>query len=354
MKRKTALITGVTGQDGSYLAELLLAMGYEVHGVVRRSSSFNTSRLRNLLSSTGGREDQYISRFQLHYGDITDAQSIASLIHTIRPTECYNLAGQSHVKISFEMPSYTGEATGLATTSILEAIRQHSPETRFYQASSSEMFGSSPAPQSEETIFHPRSPYGAAKLYSHWITVNYREAYGLHATSGILFNHESPRRGMNFVTRKIAKAAVEISMGVRDRLPLGNLDAQRDWGYAPEYVGGMWAMLNQESPEDYVLATGKAATVQQFADACFGELSLDASDYVEFDSSQIRPAEVDSLIGVSTRARTRLGWEPTIDVSQLANLMIKAEIDAFQTKGQSIDRPSSWGLSELEGLLTMH
>lgn len=345
-----ALITGVTGQDGSYLAELLLALGYEVHGVVRRSSTFNTSRLRNLLLS-GDRGDVYVPNFHLHYGDVTDPLSVANLIQKIKPDEVYNLAAQSHVRVSFEVPRYTGEATGLSATVILEALKQFSPSTRYYQASSSEMFGGTPPPQDESTPFYPRSPYGAAKLYAHWMTVNYREAHGLFACSGILFNHESPRRGENFVTKKIAKGAVEILKRNRESLPLGNLEAERDWGYAPEYVGGIWAMMNADEPRDLVLATGQMSSVKQFAELCFDYLSLKADDYIIFDEKQIRPAEVDSLMGDPGQANTVLNWKPNVLVEKLAEIMVEEELRKFELGSKVVDNPLSWGIQELNDKL---
>ena len=347
---KTALITGVTGQDGSYLAELLILLGYQVHGIVRRSSSFNTARLKNLRRK-GDREEVYLPNFFLHYGDITDSLSISNLIQSIKPDEVYNLAAQSHVRVSFEVPSYTGEATGLSSTAILEAIKQHSPDSRYYQASSSEMFGGTPPPQRESTPFYPRSPYGAAKLYAHWMTVNYREAHGLFACSGILFNHESPRRGENFVTKKIAKAAVEIYKGSREHLPLGNLLAERDWGYAPEYVGGIWAMLNSDLPRDLVLATGQVSSVMDFADYCFEFLSLKSDDYIIFDEKQIRPTEVDSLIGDAGKAQTLLDWRPTIFAKRLAAIMVEEELRKIESTSSTIDTPLAWGVEALNDRL---
>jgi len=316
--RKVALLTGITGQDGSYLAELLLGKGYEVHGIKRRSSSFNTSRIDPIY------QDPHEShrRLFLHFGDLTDSLSLVNLLRDIQPDEVYNLGAQSHVGVSFEVPAYTGDATGLSTVRLLEAIRAAGIETRFYQASSSEMFGSTPPPQNEESKFHPRSPYGCAKVYSYWLTVNYREAYGMHTSNGILFNHESPRRGETFVTRKITRAAVRIAAGLQSELFLGNLDAVRDWGYAPEYVEAMWLMLQQPAGGDFVIATGQAATVREFCSAAFSSLDLDWQEYVRVDPRYTRPAEVDALIGNAERAAEVLGWTPRTYWRELARLMV--------------------------------
>lgn len=317
---KKALITGVTGQDGSYLADLLLEKGYEVHGLVRRASTMNRSRIDHIDSPD----------FHLHYGDLTDNSSIFRLLHSIRPDEVYNLAAQSHVRVSFDVPEYTTDVTATGTTRLLEAIRDVglTKDIRFYQASSSEMFGKvQEIPQTETTPFYPRSPYACAKVYSHWLTVNYRESYGMYACSGILFNHESPRRGANFVTRKISLAAARIKNGLQDKLMLGNLDAQRDWGYAKEYVEGMWLMLQQDEPDDYVLATNQTNSVREWLDACFEAVDLDWNDYVEFDPRFMRPAEVDLLIGDPAKAKEKLGWEPATKMKGLAKLMTEADCD---------------------------
>jgi len=315
---KRALITGITGQDGSYLAELLLGKGYDVHGLVRRASTLNRGRIDHL---------QRNDNLTLHYGDLTDGVSLVNLIHAIEPHEVYNLGAQSHVKVSFEMPEYTASTDAVGTLRLLEAIRAAGMDCRFYQASTSEMFGATPPPQKEDTAFYPRSPYGAAKLYSHWVTVNYREAYDLYAVSGILFNHESPRRGESFVTRKITLGVAAIKHGVTDRLELGNLDAVRDWGYAPEYVEGMWRMLQQDEPTDYVLATGVGFTVRQFCEAAFAHAGLDWQDHVSYDKQYERPTEVDALIGDASKAREVLGWEAQTKADRLAQIMVDADID---------------------------
>lgn len=318
---KTALITGITGQDGSYLAELLLAKGYTVHGVVRRSSSFNTARLDDVFQDP--HEEQ--RRLFLHYGDLHDGVGLVTLLHRVRPDEVYNLGAMSHVKVSFEMPEYTGSVTGLGTIRLLEAIRTAGLGCRFYQASTSEMFGASPPPQHEGTPFHPRSPYGAAKAYAHWVSVNYREAYGVFAVSGILFNHESPRRGETFVTRKITRAVARIQAGLQSELYLGNLDAVRDWGYAPEYVDGMWRMLQADEPTDFVLATGHGSTVREFLDAAFTHAGLDWERHVRLDPAYHRPAEVDALIGDASKAERVLGWRASTRAPELARLMVDAD-----------------------------
>jgi GDPmannose 4,6-dehydratase len=319
---KRALVTGITGQDGSYLAELLLVKGYEVHGVVRRSSSFNTGRLDDIY------EDPHEPgrHLYLHYGDLSDSSALVNLLRDIQPHEVYNLGAQSHVKVSFETPEYTGDVTGLGTMRLLEAIRAAKLDTRYYQASTSELYGSTPPPQSEQTPFHPRSPYGVAKLYSYWATVNYREAYDMYAVNGILFNHESPRRGETFVTRKITRAVARIGAGIQDTLHMGNLDAIRDWGYAPEYVEGMWRMLQAESPDDYVLATGVGATVRQFLDAAFDEAGLDPSEHVVIDPAYYRPAEVDYLLGDPSKAERQLAWKAKTHWDELARLMVRADM----------------------------
>lgn len=322
MATKSALITGITGQDGSYLAELLLGKGYEVHGIIRRSSSFNTERLDGIY------EDPHVEsrRLFLHYGDLTDASALVNLLRDIRPDEVYNLGAQSHVKVSFETPEYTGDVSGLGAIRLLEAVRASRIDTRVYQASTSELFGSAPPPQSERTPFHPRSPYGVAKLYAFWATVNYREAYDMFAVNGILFNHESPRRGETFVTRKITRAVARIKAGIQERLYLGNVESTRDWGYAPEYVEGMWRMLQVDEPDDFVLATGVGATVEQFAEASFRVAGLDYREYVEVDPSYYRPAEVNYLLGDPIKAETTLGWKAATHWEELARIMVEADV----------------------------
>ncbi|MCQ4079697.1 GDP-mannose 4,6-dehydratase [Streptomyces sp. RB6PN25] len=325
MTAKTALITGITGQDGSYLAELLLQKGYQVHGIVRRASTFNTHRIDHLYSDPHDPG----ARLFLHYGDLTDGTRVAGLLEKVRPHEVYHLAAQSHVRVSFDEPEFTGNITGLSTTRLLEAIRAIGLPCRFYQASSSEMFGATPPPQHEGTAFHPRSPYGVAKVYAYWVTRNYREAYGLYTVNGILFNHESPRRGPTFVTRKVATAAARIKAGLQDELYLGNLDARRDWGYAPEYVDAMWRMLQQDDPDDFVIATGTSYSVRQFAEHCFAHVGLDWRDHVRFDDRYLRPSEVDDLVGDASKAERILGWRPTVRAPQLAGLMVDAELAAL-------------------------
>ena len=326
MATKSALITGITGQDGSYLAELLLGKGYEVHGIIRRSSSFNTERLDEIY------EDPHVEsrRLFLHYGDLTDASALVNLLRDVRPDEVYNLGAQSHVKVSFETPEYTGDVSGLGAMRLLEAVRASRLDTRVYQASTSELFGSAPPPQSERTAFHPRSPYGVAKLYAYWATVNYREAYDMFAVNGILFNHESPRRGETFVTRKITRAVARIKAGIQDRLYLGNLESTRDWGYAPEYVEGMWRMLQVSEPDDFVLATGVGATVEQFAEASFRVAGLDHREHVEVDPSYYRPAEVNYLLGDPAKAEAVLEWRATTHWDELARIMVEADVQLVQ------------------------
>jgi GDPmannose 4,6-dehydratase len=319
---RKALITGVTGQDGSYLAELLLAKGYQVHGVVRRSSSFNTGRLDSIYQDPHDAD----RRLHLHHGDLHDGGDLVSLLGRVAPDEVYHLGAQSHVRVSFDQPGYTGDITGLGTVRLLEAIRSAGVSARFYQASSSEMFGSTPPPQDEGSPFRPRSPYAAAKVYSYWLTRNYREAYGMFAVNGILFNHESPRRGETFVTRKVTRAVARIQAGLQDRLYLGNLDAVRDWGYAPEYVEAMWRMLQTDEPADYVVATGVACTVRDFVRVAFGHAGLDWSRHVRFDPRYERPTEVDALIGDASRAREALQWTPTVFAEDLARLMVDADV----------------------------
>ncbi len=320
---KKALITGITGQDGSYLAELLLNKGYEVHGIIRRASSFNTARIDHLYT------DPHINgvRLFLHYGDIADSTNLIKLLYRIQPDEIYHLAAQSHVRVSFDIPEYTGDVTGLGTIRILEAIRETGLKSKFYQASSSEMFGKVlETPQSELTPFYPRSPYGAAKVYAYWATVNYREAYGMFAANGILFNHESPRRGETFVTRKITRAVARIKAGLQDKLYLGNLDAKRDWGYAKEYVEAMWLMLQQDKPDDYVIATGETHSVSEFLAEAFSYADLDWRDYVEMDPKYLRPSEVELLVGDASKARKALGWEPKVTFTDLVRLMVDADM----------------------------
>jgi len=326
---KKALVTGITGQDGSYLAEPLLSKGYEVHGVVRRSSTSNTQRIDHLLSDEGLVD----SRLNLHYGDVSDSSRMISLVESINPDEVYNLAAQSHVRVSFDEPEFTGNTTGLGSLRLLEAIRVAGSEARFYQASSSEMFGASPPPQNEETPFYPRSPYGVAKVYSFWITKNYRESYGLFATNGILFNHESPRRGETFVTKKITQAAARIHAGVQDKLVLGNLDAVRDWGYAPEYVEAMWKILQANEPDDFVVATGTKYSVRDFLGFAFERLGLDWEKYVEFDERYTRPAEVDSLVGDCAKITHVTGWEPQVLTPELARIMVDADVEILSSLG---------------------
>ncbi len=320
-----ALITGITGQDGSYLAELLLGKGYEVHGVIRRASTFNTRRIEHLYVDP--HEAQ--ARLFLHYGDLTDSSRLITLLTGIVPDEVYHLAAQSHVRVSFDEPEYTGLTTGLGTTRLLEAIRATGLATRFYQASSSEMFGATPPPQNEASAFHPRSPYGAAKLYAYWMARNYREAYGMYTVNGILFNHESPRRGETFVTHKITRAAAAIAAGTQRQLYLGNLDAVRDWGYAPEYVEAMWRMLQHDEPGDYVVATGRSYSVRDFVGFAFGHAGLDWERHVRFDERYLRPAEVDALIGDASKAAELLGWKPRVLAPELARIMVDADAQAL-------------------------
>jgi GDPmannose 4,6-dehydratase len=322
---KKAFITGITGQDGSYLAELLLEKGYEVHGLIRRASTFNTSRIDHIFQDP----HESGSRLRLHYGDVTDAAGMTNLVREIAPDEIYNLAAQSHVMVSFSMPTYTANVDAVGTVTLLEAIRSSGINTRFYQASTSELFGSTPPPQNEISAFRPRSPYAAAKLYAYWATVNYREAYGIHATNGILFNHESPRRGETFVTRKITRAVAAIKAGSQKKLYLGNLSAIRDWGYAKEYVESMWRMLQQSTPDDYVVATGIGATIEEFCQAAFSHAGLNWQDYVEIDPKYLRPTEVEALIGDPSKAELQLGWKAQTKWDQLARLMVDSDIELF-------------------------
>lgn len=325
---KKALITGITGQDGSYLAELLVPKGYEVYGLIRRASTFNTGRIDHLYQDP----HQPGTRLYLHYGDLSDSSQLTNLIYNVQPAEIYHLGAQSHVMVSFEMPEYTGDITGLGTIRLLEAIRKSGVRTRFYQASSSEMYGDAPSPQNEQTPFRPRSPYAAAKVYSYWLVNNYREGYSLFACNGILFNHESPRRGETFVSRKITRAAAQIKLGLQEKLYLGNLDAKRDWGYAPEYVQAMWLMLQQDRPEDYVIATGEAHSVREFLDEAFGLLDLDWKQYVEIDRHYFRPTDVDRLVGDASKAKRQLGWEPKVRFKELVRIMVEADLKAEQIK----------------------
>lgn len=325
---KSALITGITGQDGSYLAELLLSKGYEVHGIIRRSSSFNTERLDEIYQDP---HDSGRNLF-LHYGDLSDASSMVNLLRDVCPSEVYNLGAQSHVKVSFETPDYTGDVTGLGAMRLLEAVRASKLDTRVYQASTSELYGSTPPPQNEVTPFHPRSPYAVAKMYAYWATINYREAYGLFASNGILFNHESPRRGETFVTRKITRAVARIKAGLQEKLYMGNMDAIRDWGYAPEYVEGMWRMLQADEPSDFVLATGVGASVQQFAEVAFAAADLEWRNHVEIDPAYFRPSEVDYLLGDAKKAHQLLGWKAPTHWDELARLMVDADIASLDAQ----------------------
>ncbi|MEW6386698.1 MAG: GDP-mannose 4,6-dehydratase [Thermodesulfobacteriota bacterium] len=330
---KKALITGITGQDGSYLAEFLLAKGYEVHGLIRRASTFNTGRIDHLYLDP----HEAGARLFLHYGDLSDAGQLTNIIYNIQPEETYHLAAQSHVRVSFDMPEYTGDVDGLGVTRLLEAIRRSGLKTKFYQASSSELYGDAPPPQNEETPMRPRSPYAAAKLYAYWMVRNYREAYGMFAVNGILFNHESPRRGETFVTRKITRAVARIKLGLQEKLYLGNLEARRDWGYAPDYIEAMWLMLQQDTPEDYVVATGESHSVREFVDAAFSYLDLDWRQYVEIDPRYFRPTEVEVLLGDARKAREKLGWQPKVNFPQLVRLMVDADLRALMEMRQCKD-----------------
>jgi GDPmannose 4,6-dehydratase len=324
---KKALITGITGQDGSYLAELLLSKGYEVHGIIRRASTFNTGRLDQIYEDPHSGSKQ----LTLHYGDLSDASGLARLISKVEPNEIYNLAAQSHVRVSFDSPEYTVDITATGAIRLLEAIREVGIKPRFYQASSSEMYGLvQEVPQKESTPFYPRSPYGCAKVFAYWITVNYRESYGLHASNGILFNHESPRRGETFVTRKITRAVAHIKAGLQDKVYLGNMDAKRDWGFAKEYVEAMWLMLQQDKPDDYVVATGETHSVREFLEVAFGHVGLDYRKHVEIDPRYYRPAEVELLIGDASKAKRKLGWEPKTKFEDLAKLMVDADVELLR------------------------
>jgi GDPmannose 4,6-dehydratase len=328
LSSKKAFITGVTGQDGSYLAELLLEKGYEVHGLIRRSSSFNTARIDHIYQDPHSPNPKLF----LHFGDLTDGVNMTNLIHQIQPTEVYNLGAQSHVQVSFTMPQYTAQVDAVGAVALLESIRASGVKCRYYQASTSELYGSTPPPQNELSAFRPRSPYAAAKLMAYWSTVNYREAYGVHATNGILFNHESPRRGETFVTRKITRAAARIANGSKEKLYLGNLEAVRDWGYAKEYVESMWLMLQQDKSDDYVVATGVGATVREFAQAAFEEVGLNYKDHVEMDKRYVRPTEVDALIGDPSKAARVLGWKAKTHWKALAKLMVEADLELLKSK----------------------
>jgi len=340
---KKALITGITGQDGSYLAEFLLHKGYEVHGIIRRASTFNTRRLDHLYRDPHVQNGQAL---YLHYGDISNSGNLSDIIGEVQPAEIYHLAAQSHVRVSFDLPDYTGDVTGLSTVRILEAIRRAKPDVRFYQASSSEMFGSAPPPQNELTPFQPQSPYAAAKLYAYHITCNYRDAYGLFACNGILFNHESPRRGETFVTRKITRAVAAIVAGRQEHLYLGNLEAKRDWGYAPEYVEAMWLMLQQEEPDDFVIGTGESHTVRDFLEEAFGYVELDWRDHVRIDPRYYRPTEVDYLLADPSRAKRALGWEPKVRFRELVQIMLDADLTLLGVI------PPGQGLRSLQGRFT--
>lgn len=331
---RKALITGITGQDGSYLAELLLSKGYEVHGLIRRASTFNTRRIDHIYRDPHNNGEKI--HFYLHYGDVGSSGSLIDLIYNIRPEEVYHLAAQSHVRVSFDMPEYTGDVTGLGTMRLLEAIRKSGIRARFYQASSSEMYGSARPPQNEQTAFEPQSPYAAAKLYAYWVTRNYRQGYGLFACNGILFNHESPRRGETFVTRKITRAIAAILAGKQKVLYLGNLEARRDWGYAPDYVAAMWRMLQQDTPDDFVIGTGEAHSVREFLDEAFGYVRLDWHDYVQIDPRYFRPTEVDFLQADPSKARNILGWEPRVTFQELVRIMVDAdlELEGLQSPGE--------------------
>lgn len=324
-----ALITGITGQDGSYLAELLLAKGYEVHGLIRRASTFNTARIDHIYQDP----HQPGAKLFLHYGDLSDGARMVTLMNEVRPDEVYNLAAQSHVRVSFDEPEHTADTTGVGAMRLLEAVRLSGVDCRYYQASSSEMFGATPPPQNEDTAFYPRSPYGAAKVYAFWVTKNYREGYGLFAVNGILFNHESPRRGETFVTRKITRAVARIQAGLDDHVYLGNLDAVRDWGYAPEYVEGMWRMLQADEPTDFVLATGGSFSVRDFVVTAFEHAGLDWQKFVRYDERYLRPTEVDALIGDASKAERLLGWVPQVDTAELARIMVDADIEALKHEG---------------------
>ncbi len=349
---KKALVTGITGQDGSYLAELLLSKDYEVHGLIRRSSTFSTSRIDHLYTDP----HQPGTRLFLHYGDLSDSGNLTNLVYDIQPDEIYHLAAQSHVRVSFEIPEYTGDITGLGVTRLLEAIRKSGVKTRFYQASSSEMYGSAPPPQNEQTCFQPRSPYAAAKLYAYWMAANYREGYGVFAANGILFNHESPRRGQTFVTRKVTRAIAEMLAGRQEYLYLGNLAARRDWGYAPEYVDAMWRILQQEKPNDYVIGTGETHSVEEFVKEAFGYAGLDWKERVKCDPRYLRPTEVDLLQADPSRARRELGWQARICFSDLVRIMVDADMEAVGLKpvGEGKKVLAAKGFNPVDSALSSH
>jgi GDPmannose 4,6-dehydratase len=330
---KKALITGITGQDGSYLAEFLLNKGYEIHGLIRRASTFNTHRIDHLYMDP----HEPGCRLFLHFGDLSDSGQLSHLIYNLQPQEIYHLAAQSHVRVSFDMPEYTGDVSGLGTIRLLEALRRSGIKAKFYQASSSELFGASPPPQNEETPMRPQSPYAAAKLYAYWMVRNYRDGYGLFAVNGILFNHESPRRGETFVTRKITRAVARIKLGFQKKLYLGNLEARRDWGYAPDYVEAMWLIMQQDTPEDYVIATGESHSVREFLEEAFAYQDLDWQEFVEIDPRFLRPTEVDSLRGDATKARQRLGWQPRVTFRELVHLMVDADLRLLKDMQQCQD-----------------
>jgi len=332
IKMKRALITGITGQDGSYLAEFLLSKGYEVHGIIRRSSSFNTGRIDHIISSDIADIHNPNAKFFFYHGDLTSGEQLSNLIHSIKPDEIYHLGAQSHVKVSFDTPEYTGNVTALGTTRILESIRRSENKMKFYQASSSEMFGNSPPPQNENTPFRPRSPYSCAKVYAYWMTINYREGYNIFACNGILFNHESPRRGETFVTRKVTRAIASILAKKQDYLSLGNLDAKRDWGYAPEYVEFMWKMLQNNKPEDFVVGTGETHSVREFVEEAFSYAGLSQDKYVKIDSRYFRPTEVDELIADPSKGKEKLGWNPKIKFDDLVKIMVDADMRAIGSK----------------------
>jgi GDPmannose 4,6-dehydratase len=339
---KKAFLTGITGQDGSYLAEFLLNKGYEVHGLIRRSSSFNTERIDHLYRDFHDTD----TRLFLHYGDLSVSGQLMDLLHSIQPDEIYHLGAQSHVRVSFDMPEYTGDVTGLGTLRILEAIRKTGIKTKFYQASSSEMFGAAPPPQSEKTIFQPRSPYAAAKVYAYYIAQNYRDAYGIFATNGILFNHESPRRGETFVTRKITRAATQIKLGLKNKLFLGNLESKRDWGFAGDFIEAMWLMLQQDKPDDFVIATGETHSVREFTEKVFSRLDLDYNKYVSIDPRYFRPTEVDVLLGDASKAKKALGWKPKVTFDALIDMMIAADMELAKKEKTLLEAGFSCNNSE--------
>ncbi len=346
---KKAFITGITGQDGSYLAELLLSKGYEVHGLIRRASTFNTSRINHIYVDP----HQPGAKLLLYHGDLSDGSQLTNLIYNIKPDEIYHLGAQSHVRVSFDMPEYTGDITGLGTTRILEALRRSGLKAKFYQASSSEMFGGAPPPQNENTSFHPRSPYAAAKVYAYWMTVNYREGYGLFACNGILFNHESPRRGQTFVTRKVTKAIAEIIAKRQQYLYLGNLEAKRDWGYTPEYVGVMWLMLQQDTPDDFVIGTGECHSVREFVEEAFDYAGLDWEEYVKIDPKYFRPTEAELLLADPVKVRERLGWSPKVSFKELVRIMVDADmaVAGLEPPGEGKTILAKYGLDAVDRTL---